>query len=499
MPWPHRITVDDLQERRWAVLALTSVGAFMGPLDGSIVSVALPAMSADLRLSFGEAIWVQAVYLLTMAILLIPAGRLADRLGRMHFYLLGTALHTAASIASALSVDGTMLIVSRAFQGAGAALLVSTSAAIVTAVFPPQQRGRALGINVMAVYIGLSVGPPLGGFLVDAASWRWIFLINGPIGLAVLVWGSFLLPRDERAARRTMRPDLIGTLLLAAFLTCLLVPISFAPQWGWSSFETLALLSVCGVALVGFVLVEHRATDPLLDLGLLRHNRLFAAANLAALLNYMALYGAMVLTAIYLQEVQGRSAAVTGLLLLSQPVLQAVLSPFAGRLSDRIGSRVLATGGMVLMTVGLLLLATLGGGPSTAQLVVGLSIMGIGLGVFSSPNTSAIMGSVERPQLGLASGFLATTRVTGQALSVALLGAIAASQLGALGARVIFAPGDGEELSVAAAQGFADGYALAMGVAAGFAALGALASLVRGGRRATGGAPAPVASDVLRD
>jgi len=486
MPWPHRITVDELQDRRWAVLALTSVGAFMGPLDGSIVNVALPSMSADLRLSFGEAIWVQAVYLLTMAILLIPLGRLADRRGRMHFYLGGIALFTAASVASALSVDGAMLIVGRALQGAGAALLVSTSAAIVTAIFPPQQRGRALGINVMAVYIGLSVGPPLGGFLVGAAGWRWIFLVNVPIGLAVLAWGSFLLPREERVARGAMRPDFLGALLLAAFLTFLLVPLSFAPQWGWSSPETVALLVVSGLALAGFVLVEHRVTDPVLDLDLLRHNRLFTAANLAALFNYMALFGPMVLTAIYLQEVQGRSPAVTGLLLLSQPVLQALLSPFAGRLSDRIGSRVLTTGGMALMTVGLILLATPDGNSDTVRLVVGLSIMGIGLGVFSSPNASAIMGSVGRHQLGLASGFLATTRVTGQALSVALLGAVAASQLGALGARVIFAPGDGPGLSVAAAERFAAGYKLAMAVGAGFAVLAAVASLVRGGRREEG-------------
>ncbi len=480
---PHRILLDRLPEHRWEVLALTSVGAFMGPLDGSIVAVALPAVSADLRLSFGEAIWVQAVYLLAMAIMLIPLGRLADQRGRMRFYLGGVALFTLASALNGLSVDGSMLIVSRALQGAGAALLVATSAAIVTAVFPPQQRGRALGINIMAVYVGLSVGPPLGGILVDTVGWRWIFLINIPIGLALLAWGGLRLPHDHGSGSRALRPDVLGSALLAVFLVCLLVPVSFAPQWGWTAPETLALLAVAALGLAGFVLVESRVRDPILDLDLLRRNRLFAAANLAALLNYMALYGPIVLTAIYLQAVQGRSAAVTGWLLLSQPVLQAALSPFAGRLSDRIGSRVLTTGGMVLLTIGLVLLATLGDQSDTARLVAGLSVMGIGLASFSAPNSSAIMGSVRRDQLGVASGFLATMRVTGQALSVALLGAIAASQLGALGARLIFVSEDGAELSAVAAERFAAGYRLAMATAAGLAVMAAAASLVRGGRR----------------
>jgi len=482
MPLLHRITPEESGARRWEILALSSVGAFMGPLDGSIVSVALPAVSGDLRLSFGEAIWVQVVYLLALAILLIPLGRLADQRGRMRFYLAGVALFTVSSVTNGLSFDGLMLIVSRAFQGAGAALMVATSAAIVTAVFPPQQRGKALGINIMAVYVGLSVGPPLGGILVDTAGWRWIFLVNVPIGLAVLVWGGLRLPHDRPTGRKALRPDALGAALLAVFLTCLLVPISFGPQWGWGSPGTISLLAVSGLALAGFVLAERRVRDPILDLDLLRHNRLFAAANLAALLNYMALYGPVVLTAIYLQEVQGRSAAVTGWLLLSQPVLQATLSPFAGRLSDRIGSRVLTTGGMALMALGIACLATLGDGSAsdTVRLVVALAIMGIGLASFSAPNSSAVMGSVSRDQLGLASGFLATMRVTGQALSVALLGAIAASQLGAVGARLIFAPEDGVELSATAASEFATGYRYAMATGAVLAVLAAVASLVRG-------------------
>ena len=482
MPLLHRITDEDAHRRRWELLALSSVGAFMGPLDGSIVSVALSAMSPSLRLSFGAAMWVQAAYLLAMAVLLIPLGRLADQHGRVRYYLMGTAVFTVGSLLAALSMGGAWLIVTRVVQGGGAALMVATSAAIVTAVFPPQERGRALGINVMAVYIGLTVGPPLGGILVDTLGWRSIFLINLPIGIIVLVWGWLLLPRSERV-EGAPRVDFAGAALLGAFLISLLVPLTFAPEWGWAAPLTIGLLVLSAAALVGFVVVERRVTSPVLDLDLLVHNRLFAAANLAALLNYMALYAISVLTAIFLEIVQGRSASVSGLLILSQPLLMAVLSPFSGHLSDKIGSRVLATGGMVAIAVGMVLLAAM---PTTApvwQVAGDLAVVGLGMAAFSAPNTSAIMGSVRRDQLSVASAFIGTMRTTGQALSVALLGGIAASQLGRLGSRLLFTHGHGAGAAGLAAQavsGFAQGYRYAMIAGAVLALVGAAVSLTRG-------------------
>src|SRR5665647_1384373 len=368
--------------------------------------------------------WVQAAYLLATAVLLIPLGRLADQHGRVRFYLIGTAVFTAGSLLAALSVNGAWLILSRVIQGGGAALMIATSAAIVTAVFPPRERGRALGINVMAVYIGLSIGPPLGGILADTLGWRSIFLINLPIGLVVLVWGWMMLPRGERAQ-----------------------------------------------------------DAPVLDLDLLVHNRLFAAANTAALLNYMALYGIGLLTAIFLEIVQDRSAALTGWLMLSQPLLMAALSPFAGHLSDRVGSRVLATGGMVTIAFGMVLLAAM---PTTApvwQVAADLAVVGLGMAAFSAPNTSAIMGSVRRDQLSVASAFLGAMRTAGMALSVALLGGIAASSLGAAGGRLLFTHGhDGGAAGLAAqaVSGYAQGYRYAMITGAVLALVGAAVSLTRG-------------------
>ena len=479
MPTLRRITVDQLHDRRWELLALTSVGAFMAPLDGSIVAVALAKIGPALNLSFSASIWVQASYLLSMAVLLIPLGRLADHHGRVHFYLAGIAIFTLGSLLAGLSMNGAWLITSRVIQGGGAALLSATSAAIVTSVFPPQDRGRALGINVMAVYVGLSVGPVLGGQIVDHLGWKWIFFVNLPIGLVVFVWGWLLMPRHERADTAAPRHDLLGSGLQAVALTCLLVPLTFASEWGWASPRTIGLLVVSVLAFVGFVTTERRVRDPLLDMDLLLHNRLFAAANAAALLNYMALYAIAILTAIFLEVVQHRSAGLTGWIMLAQPGVQAVLSPFAGRLSDRVGSRVLSTSGMVLTAAGMVLLAFLPETAGIAHVMGALAIVGLGLAAFSAPNTSAIMGSVARPQLSLASAFLGTMRVTGMALSVALLGGIAASQLGRAGSRIIYTGGHGLAAAHAAAD-YATGYKYAMLTGAGLALVGALASLTRG-------------------
>ncbi len=477
----------------------------MGPLDSTIVSVALPKMGESLNLSYSEALWVQAAYLLVLSIFLIPIGRFADARGRMRFYLAGTAAFGIFSMVCALSPNGTFLIAARCFQALGAACLVATSAALVTAVFPPQERGRALGLNVMATYLGLTAGPVIGGLIVSHASWRWIFFINVPIAIATLANGWFLLgaeKRDRKAAgavesapaeplatgpgavtgavgppSASGRIDWLGAILLGLGLVCLLVPLTLVPFWGWDSARTIGLLAAAVVLIGAFVFVEDRVAAPLLDLDLVRKNHAFAAGTFAALLNYAGVFAVTILTSVYLQVVEGYTPQQAGLLLLVQPVLMAGLSPLFGRLSDRVGSRVLASGGMVLCALGILQLGIMPPGVHPFHVVLALGTIGVGMAMFSSPNTSAVMGSVKRHQLSLASGFLGTMRSLGQGLSVGLLGAIAASGLGAVGARVIFL---GEEASQAAATSFSDGYRAAMFVAVGLAVLGALVSLVRG-------------------
>jgi MFS family permease len=480
---------NELQLRRWYALAVVSIGAFMTPFDASIVAVALPAMGAHLQLSYSQGLWAQAAYLLVTSVLLIPAGRIADHQGPMRHYLIGTVIFALGSVAAALSPNGLVLIGSRCIQGAGGAFMFATSSAIVTAAFPARERGRALGLNVMATYLGLTAGPVIGGLIVTHVSWRWIFFINVPIALATLLAGWTLLGverRDRsieqmspspapavasdlpRRARPLKHVDYAGAILLGGVLAALFTPLTFSPLWGWGSAKVIAPLVGAVVLFIAFVFVEDRVNDPMLDLDLLRKNRVFTAANSAVLINYMAIFAATTLTAVSLEIVQGRTAQQAGLLLLAQPVLMAALSPFTGRLSDRVGSRLLATLGMVLIAGGMAQLAYIS--TSTARVLLGLGTIGLGMACFSAPNISAVMGSVGRSQLSLASGFLSTMRFTGQGISIAVLGAIAASKLGAEGGRIIFLGETGSETSAAA---FADGYHIAMLVGAGLALVGA--------------------------
>lgn len=467
----------------------------MGTLDSTIVSVALPVLSPSLHMSYSEALWVQAAYLLVLSIVLIPAGRLADARGHVRFYLGGMAVFAILSLACAFSFNGPLLITARAFQGAGSALMAATTSALVTSVFPPQGRGRALGFSVMAGYLGLMAGPPLGGLIVTHVDWRWIFLINVPVAIVTLAAGWSLLKverRDHEAIRReslTAHPvvgptsdpgravDWPGALLLGLALAALLIPLTLVPFWGWTDARTIGLLAMFVVLLVAFGLVENRVANPVLDLDLVRRNRVFAAGTFATLLNYAAVHGVTIFTAVFLQVVEGHSAQRAGLFLLTQPIFMVLLSPLFGHLSDRVGSRMLATTGMVVIAAGVAQLGFLPTGAQPGRVLLALATVGVGMAAFSSPNTSSVMGSVKRSQLSLASGFLGTMRSVGQIMSVGLLGAIAASSLGPTGGRVLFL---GEGVSEAAASSFSQGYRTAMLVAVGLGIAGAVVSLVRG-------------------
>jgi len=459
----------------------------------TIVAVALPNhMAPDLGLTYSEALWVQAIYPLTMAICFIPVGRLAQKTGLLRFYLLGLAVNGSFSIACGLAFSGPFLIAMRCLQASGGAMMSATAMALVTSVFPPQERGRGLGFNAMAGYLGLTVGPPLGGIIVSHISWRWIFFVNLPLIIGTLVWGWFFLGaerRDRTAAneptsfRGGARLDLTGTALLAIALTCLMVPLISVPFWGWANPLTLGLIGGFVVLIAAFVFVEMRVHDPVLDLNLVRKNRVFAAGTTAALLNYAAIYGVTTLTAAFLEIVEGVSARNAGLVLLSAPVFIVVFSAFFGRLSDRIGQRIPATGGMLLAGAGTMQLGLLPSPAPLWRIIMALCFIGFGMAAFSSPNSSSVMGAVKRSELSLASGFLGTMRTGGQAMSIGLLGAIAASSLGPTGGRVLFL---GEEASAAAAETFSGGYRTAMLVAAGLAVAGAMVSMVRGPRDAAG-------------
>jgi MFS family permease len=363
--------------------------------------------------------------------------------------------------------------------------LASTSTALVTEAFPGAERGKALGLNVTAVYLGLAMGPVLGGLLTEQFGWRSIFYVNVPVAVASLAlgWG---LTSERHSERRRARAgfDLTGLGLLVGALAAEMVGVSLAPLWGWTAASSLALMVGGAAGVAGLVAYESRRTDPFLDVGMFRRSRLYATANLAALSNYMAFSAVTVLTSVFLEVVSGRSPEQAGLLLVAAPAAMVALSWLAGRASDVVGSRWLASGGMAVIGVGLILLSRLPAQPSMARLIGNLLLIGVGMAAFSSPNTSAVMGSAPRAQLGVASATLGTMRCLGQTLSIGVLGALATSRLGAGGQAVLLA---GRAHGTRAASAYVSGYHLAMVAGAGLACVGAIASLTRPGHGRTAG------------
>jgi EmrB/QacA subfamily drug resistance transporter len=396
------------------ILLVASLGSFLVPYTVSSIAVALPALSEAFAVDAITLGWLVTAYMLTAAMAIVPVGRLADIHGRKRVFILGTALFTAGSFLAALSTGSGMLIGARVLQGVGGAMIFATCVALVTVAFPPGERGRALGINVAAVYAGLSVGPFLGGLLTQWFGWPSIFLVNVPVGLAVIV----LTARGvggEWAEARGQPFDRCGGVLYAAMIGAAMLGLNLLP-----SAAGAACLAASGLVLAGFVRWERRAAFPLIDLSLFAKNITFLCSNLAAMINYSAVFGVSFLLSLYLQYVRGFEPGFTGLLLVAQPLVQMLVSPAAGHLSDRWQPRTVATLGMGVTAAGLAFFAGLAPDTPLAWIVAGLAVLGLGYGIFSSPNTNAIMSSVAPRHLGTASGMVATMRAVGQTASLAI-------------------------------------------------------------------------------
>jgi len=349
--------------------------------------------------------------LLAAATFLVPFGRIADIYGRKKIFVYGTGLYTLASLFAAIAPSTAFLISFRSLQGIGAAMIFGTGMAILTSVFPPNERGRALGINVAAVYIGLSIGPPLGGFLTQYFGWRSVFYVNLPLGLITLVVALWKL-KGEWAEAKGEKFDFIGSILYGLSLIALVLGFSKLP-----AMTGMWLIAGGTVGIFAFIQWEMRTKSPVLNITLFRNNTVFSLSNLAALINYMATNAVTFLLSLYLQYIEGLTPQRAGLVLIAQPVVMAILSPLAGRLSDRIEPRVLASLGMTMTTVGLVLLIFLNQDRGIGFIILSLGILGLGFALFSSPNSNAIMSSVDRKFYGVASGTLGTMRITGQMFS----------------------------------------------------------------------------------
>lgn len=407
-----------------AALIVASLTSFLGPFMGSSVNVALPAMGRELTMSAVTMAWVNMAFLLAAAAFSIPFGRLGDIYGRKKIYTIGTAIFTLASIVIALAPSGVIIIVGRAIQGFGAAMIFATGMAILVSVYPPQERGRVLGISVAAVYLGLSTGPFAGGIVTQYLGWRYLFWLNVPVGLLLATVISLML-KGEWAEARGAKFDLAGSGILAAALTLTIYAFSELP--GGDAFVMLGV-GVLGIA--GFVLFEKRCSDPVLDMTLFTRNKVFAFSSLAALINYAATFAVTFLLSLYLQKVRGLSPRDTGLVLVSQPLIQAILSPLAGRLSDRIEPRTVASMGMGLCFVGLVLLNRVDLNTAIYYIIACQVVLGLGFAFFSSPNTKAIMNAVDRTVFGVASAVVGTMRQVGMTFSMGVVMMILTLYLG---------------------------------------------------------------------
>jgi len=454
---------------KWWVLLAVGVGSFMTALDGSVVNTILPIISRTFGTDVATIEWVITVYLLVVSGLLLSLGRLGDMYGHKLMFVTGFFIFMCSSAVAGAAASAPALIAARGLQAVGGAMTLANGPPIITKTFPPTQRGQALGLAATLTYLGLTAGPSLGGWLTGLFGWRIIFYINVPVGLLAIALGLYFIPRDAGAEKREPF-DLLGACVFIAGLVTLLLALNQGHAWGWGSTTILGLLTVAVTVLVGFVLIERRVTSPMLDLSLFR-KRVFSAAALAAVLNYICLYSVLFLMPFYLIHGRGFSPAQAGLLLTAQPLIMAVAAPLSGTLSDRIGSRLPATVGMAIMSAGLFLLSRLGPDSSFQTIALSLAVVGLGTGIFVSPNNSALLGSAPRHRQGIAAAILATARNVGMVLGVGLAGAVFTTVLAA----------QGEALNSAASV--FDATSLAFLVASGLALAGAAVSALRGDGR----------------
>jgi EmrB/QacA subfamily drug resistance transporter len=401
-----------LPDAKNTALFIAILAGFLTPFDLSAVNIALPTLAQEFSMDAIQMGWVSTAYLLASAVFLVPFGRIADIYGRKRVFISGLSLFTLASFLMILAPSALAVILLRILQGLGSAMIFGTAVAILTSVTPPAQRGKALGIYTTAVYLGLSMGPFLGGMLTGLFGWRSIFAVNLPLGLLAIAL-IFLFLKGEWADCRGERFDAGGSIQYGLTLTCAMYGFSLLPER-----EGFILLFAGAVMLAVFIARELRISYPLWDIRVFSKNRVFLFSNMAALVNYGATFAVMFFLSLFLQYIWGFPPEQAGTLLVVQPVVMALVSPAAGRLSDRIEPGKIASAGMAITALALILL-TLIGSDTPLQMIVGiLVILGIGLGLFSSPNTNAIMGSVDRSCYGVASGTLGTMRLTGQMLSM---------------------------------------------------------------------------------
>lgn len=413
-PQPDTLS-QQASARQRVLLLMILLNAFATPLMLSSANVALPSIARDLSMDAVILALVPMVYLMASTIFVLIFGRIADSVGRKRIFLIGTATVIVSSVYAALSVNSAMLLSARFAQGVSAAMLYATQMALVTSAFPARVRGKMIGLVVSCIYVGLSAGPLLGGYVIDVLGWRAAFLLQVPLALVVLLLGIFRVEGEWRGQTR-IPFDVPGAIGWAISIVLFCLGVSGLPET-----SGLLMLGASVVSMILFVRHARRSDHAIWDVNLFFNNRVFTISSLVSLLMYSATYAIVVLISLYLQTLQGLSATSAGMVMMIQPVIMAVLAPVTGRLSDRVEPRILATAGITITTVGLLLLSRLDADTSLVYVIGSLVLTGSGFSLFSPPNVNAIMSSVSEAHAGSASGAVATTRLIGQLNSMVLV------------------------------------------------------------------------------
>ncbi|EGW38033.1 MFS transporter [Desulfosporosinus sp. OT] len=458
---------------RWYILATVSIGTFMATLDSSIVNVALPTISIKLQADLSILQWVVTAYLLTISSLLPVFGRIADLVGRKRVFSIGFLIFTLGSILCGLATNIWFLIGMRVLQALGASMLMANSAALIIANFPPKERGRALGLTGTVVALGSLTGPALGGVLVGLLSWRSIFYINLPIGILGYLAAQIILPHDN-PQQNNETFDFVGALFFTLGMISLLFAVSNGQDWGWQTSPILFGL-VIGTILLGlFFYTELRVKNPMIHLSLFRI-RPFFIGNITGFLSFVAMYANTMLMPFYLQHVLNYSPTQVGLLMTAFPLMMAVTAPISGHASDRIGPIILTTSGLLVTAVGFLYLSTMTAASLYWQIIPGLLLMGLGAGLFQSPNNSSVMSSVPPNKLGVAGGINALVRNVGMVIGIAYSVSLFENR------EANFLAGVTIPTAVQQATAFVGAYRIVMLTSMGIAIIAALISLNRKG------------------
>lgn len=397
-----------------SVLIVTTFAAFLAPFLSSAVTLALPSMGKDLHTNAIGLGWIVSSYILSTAIFLMPFGRLGDIAGRKKIFSTGIVLFTVSTLLIIFSHDIVSMLVLRVFQGLASSMIFGTSLAIITAVYEPGERGRAMGINITSTYLGLTLGPVIGGILTQYFGWRSIFIVLVPLGITTLILIRTRI-KDEWAEAGGEKFDRVGSIVYGAALAFFMFGFSKLP----SLIGCVCIVAALVLASL-FFFVENRSSNPVFDVRLMLHNRVFAFSGIAALINYSATSAIGFFISLYLQYLKGLDARTAGLLMISQPVAMTLLSPFAGKLSDKVNPGIIASTGMGITAAGLIMFCFIGAATPAWVIIILMLLMGIGFGLFSSPNSNAIMSSVERKHLGIASGVVGTMRMVGQMMSMGI-------------------------------------------------------------------------------